>query len=241
MKRKHPNAWMLRLTVLAAAVGAAGWTGTAAAVTAVISTSVHLRAGPSIEYPSVAMLLRGQFVEVFGCEQNYDWCDVQVGADRGWVDAAYLQVPSASGPVPVATAGVTLGITVVPFVLNTYWASYYVGRPWYARQPYYYSYWNRYPHGRPPPPPHYRPPPPAYRPPPPRPRPPPPSSGRPPGGGKPPSGGPPGGGWPPGGKPPSSGRPPGGKPPTGGKPPPGNGSQRPPPSPRPAPQPSSGQ
>jgi uncharacterized protein YraI len=228
MKRKYANAWMLRLTVLVVALVGAGWTRTAAAVTAVIATSVHLRAGPSIEYPSVAMLLRGQFVEVSGCEQDYNWCDVQVGADRGWVDAAYLQVPSASGPVPVATGGVTLGIAVVPFVLNTYWATYYVGRPWYARQPYYYSYWTRYPHGRPPPPPHYRPP--YYRPPPPPPRPP----YRPPAGGKPPGGKPPSGGKPPGGKPPS------GKPP-GGKPPPGNGSQRPPPSTRPAPQPSSGQ
>jgi uncharacterized protein YraI len=56
-----------------------------AAVTATLTAGLHLRAGPDIVYPSVMMLPPGAVVQVFGCEQAYNWCDVQMGADRGWV------------------------------------------------------------------------------------------------------------------------------------------------------------
>jgi uncharacterized protein YraI len=234
-----------------AVVGAATLCGAsplALAYSATVMAHAHLRAGPSIEYPPVVMLAPGAVVEVFGCEQGYGWCDAQIGPDRGWVDAAYLQMSAPSGPVIVADGGVTLGVPVISFVLNSYWGSYYQGRPWYARRPYYYNYWNRYPHGRPPPPPHrpiVRPPvrPPVVRPPP-RPRPP--VGGRPPGN-RPPPGGHrpiPGGGGPGAGKPPDGARPPGGNRPTpGGKPadgarPPGGkrpDNDKPQPQTRPAP------
>jgi len=182
------------------------WAPGALAYTANVVTAVVLRAGPSTEYPLVATLPPGAAVEVFGCEENYGWCDVQLGPDRGWVDAAYLQMAAPSGPVVIADGGVVLGLPIVAFTFGTYWDRWYRGRPWYARRPYYYNYWNRYPHGRPPPPPHMRPPirpsrPPVLRPPHPRPpgvRPPyrPPDAGRPPGG------------RPPGiGQPPNNGRP----------------------------------
>lgn len=224
----------LRSGLAAAGLMLAGAWAPVHAFTASIVTHVHLRAGPSIEYPGVVMLPPGAIVEVYGCEQGYGWCDVQVGPDRGWVAATYLQMPSAGGPVIVANSGVVLGIPVVSFVFDSYWGSYYRGRPWYARRGYYHNYWNRYPHGRPPPPPR----PPVLRPPvrplppphlrPPHPRPPPGARPPPSGGGKPP----PGSGRPPGGgsKPPAGGgRPDGAKPPPGGgKPPPGNGNGRPP-------------
>jgi len=185
------------------------WTpATIAAVTATLTAGVHLRAGPDIVYPSVLILPPGAVVQVFGCEAGYNWCDVQFGAERGWVDAAFLQAPAPTGPVVIASSPAVIGVPVVAFSFNTYWNTYYVGRPWYARRPYYVNYWNRYPHGRPPP--IYRPPPPVYRPPPPRPTPYRPPASRPPSGGQPPSGG---------------------RPPGSGEPPPGN---RPPPSTRPA-------
>jgi uncharacterized protein YraI len=184
------------------------WAPAAVALTATLTAAVHLRAGPSIEYPSVAMIPAGTPVEVFGCEAGYNWCDVQIGADRGWVDAVFLQAPAPNGPLVIANSAVVLGIPTVSFAFNTYWGNYYVGRPWYSRRDRYFDYWNRYPHGRPPP---------TYRPPAPRPpvrppsgvRPPP----RPPGNARPPAGGrpPPGSGKPPGGsKPPGSGKPPAG-------------------------------
>ena len=176
-------------------------TAAAAAFTATLTTGVHLRAGPAIVYPSVMVLPSASVVQVFGCEQAYNWCDVQFGAERGWVDAAFLQAPSASGPVVVADSAAVLGVPTVTFVFNSYWSTYYPARPWYARRAYYYNYWNRYPHGYPPPIYRPRPPPPVFRPPPARPPPRPPGNTRPPGGGGPPGGRPPGG-RPPGTEPP---------------------------------------
>ena len=139
-------------------------------------TTVHLRAGPSIFYPGVAMLAPGTTVQVFGCEQGFNWCDVQSGWNRGWVAAVYLQAPSVSGPVIIANNPVMLGIPTAPFVFNTDWSTHYRGRPWFANRAHYYNHWRRFPHGVPPPPPRptpgNRPPPrpPASRPsPPPRP------------------------------------------------------------------------
>ena len=195
--------WIVRSSVPGAALALALWAApAAAAITATVTAGVHLRAGPQIVYPSVVILQPGTVVQVFGCEEGYNWCDVQLGADRGWVDAAFLQAPLPAGPVIVSSNAVALGVPTVSFVFNTYWGNYYSARPWYARRAYYYGYWGRYPHGRPPP---IYGPPPIYRPPPSRPpavvRPTPPP--RPPGSGRPPSGGkPPGGGKPPAGKPP---------------------------------------
>lgn len=188
----------------------------AVAVSATLTAGVHLRAGPAIVYPSVVILQPGTPVQVFGCEQAYNWCDVQIGPNRGWVDAAFLQVPSPAGPVLIATGAPVLGVPIVPFSFNTYWNNYYFAQPWYGRRAYYFNYWNRFPHGVPPPlyrPPPMRPPmrPPATVRPPPRP----PAPGRPPGA-RPPGGNPPPGARPPGGGPPN-GRPPGnGKPPSAG-------------------------
>jgi uncharacterized protein YraI len=219
--RKQPL-WIVRLSRAALVLLFVAWAPDGVAqVTAILTASVHLRAGPDIVYPSVMILPPGAAVQVFGCEQAYNWCDVQVGADRGWVDAAYLQAPAPSGPVVIASSPAVIGVPIVSFSFNNYWNTYYVGRPWYGRRAYYHNYWNRFPHGRPPPIYRPRPPPPVFRPPPPRP----PPVARPPPGTRPPSGG-----RPPGGQPPPGSRPP------GGKPPPGN---RPPPSTRPAP--SSGQ
>lgn len=196
-----------RLTGIAAGLLVSIWAPAAlAAFTANILTTAHLRAGPSIEYPTVSLLPAGAAVMIFGCEVQYGWCDAQLGPDRGWVDAAYLQMNSPGGPLIVADAGVTVGIPIISFEFGTYWDTYYRGRPWYARRPYFDGYWRRYPHGRPPPPPHR----PIARPPVrPPPRPQPPASGPPPGNGKPPRPQPPGSGQPPrDGKPPGNGRPP---------------------------------
>jgi len=227
----NPHLARRLLGLLAGALLSGGAAPAAHAFTATLITNAHLRAGPSIEYPIVTPMPVGAAVEVFGCEENYGWCDVQLGPDRGWVDAAYLQMGSPGGDVIVASGGVMLGLPIVAFSFGTYWDRWYRGRPWYSRRPYYYDYWRRYPHGRPPPPP-YRPigrppvrPPPVVRPP-----------VRPPAV-RPPRPGPPGVIRPPLERPPDAERPnrPGGRPP-GGKPP---GIIRPdsgrPPQPRPAP------
>src|SRR5215813_8342356 len=185
-----------------------------AQVMATLTAGVHLRAGPDIFFPSVMILPPGAAVQVFGCEQGFNWCDVQFGLNRGWVDAAFLQAPGPRGPVMIASSPAVVGVPLISFSFNNYWNTYYVGRPWFGRRAFYYNHWNRFPHGRPPP--IYRPrrPPPVFRPPPPRPppamRPPP----RPPPGTRPPSGG-----RPPATRPPPASRPPGSRPPPDNRPP----------------------
>jgi uncharacterized protein YraI len=190
---------------------------------------VNVRAGPDKGYPLVGWVPAGTAITVYGCTNEYRWCDVATPAGRGWAYAGYINYPYQGGNVvPIYGYGPQLNIPLITFSLGAYWGSYYNGRPWYSNQ----NYWQGY---RPPP---YRPHP-GYRPPPPRPgwgspgyRPPP----RPPGnGGRPPPNPgvrppPPGGGN--GGRPPGNGgRPPGGggkpPPPNTGRPPPGNGGRPP--------------
>jgi uncharacterized protein YraI len=181
------------LRIALPAVLLALWVPVALAMPAHVVSGVHLRAGPSVEYPAVALLIPGMPIEVYGCEEAYAWCDVQAGPNRGWIAADYVQVESGGHPVILAGGGVAVGVPLVTFTLGAYWGNYYRTRPWYAQRAHYMSYWRRYPHGVRPP----RPRPPVARPPV---RPPPPM--RPPPHPRPPVARPPGGRPPPGGKPP---------------------------------------
>ena len=115
---------------------------------------VHLRAGPSTEYPVVMSIPPNSLLAVNGCLDDFTWCDVDWEGNHGWLYGSYLYYDYQDRRVPVLDAGAALGIGIIAFNLGDYWGRYYVGRPWYARR----SYWI----SRPPPP----------RRPPPRPRPP---------------------------------------------------------------------
>ena len=151
---------------------------------------VNVRAGPSQDYPVVARVMRGVAVSVEGCLDNYSWCDVTVGPNRGWVYAANLVSNYQGSSVPVLTYGSVLGIGVVSFVVGNYWDSHYRGRAWYPQRQLWINRWG--PGGHPP---SHGFGPGGHRPPPPRPgfgpgghRPPPPQPGFGPGGHRPPPG-----------------------------------------------------
>ena len=170
-----------RLAIIAAmALGLASLSaGAARAADAYTNTRVSMRAGPSSDYPRVMTLNAGTPVTIYGCLQDYTWCDTSFQNARGWVAAPYLTYPYQGDRVAIPAFGAQLGLAVLNFSLNDYWGSYYRGRPWYGRR----DYWGRHPARpeyirpsrphRPPvavrPPP--RPKPPAVRPPP-RPKPP---------------------------------------------------------------------
>ncbi len=103
---------------------------------AVTTHDVNMRAGPDVSYPRVATLGRGVTVDVVGCVEGWQWCDVIVGPNRGFVAASYLSYgyPAygySNAPVVIAQGGPTLGIPLIAFSIGTYWDSYYRGRPWW--------------------------------------------------------------------------------------------------------------
>jgi uncharacterized protein YraI len=175
-----------------------------------VTGNVNLRAGPDLDYPRIDTIPAGAPVDIQGCTDGFEWCDVIVGNDRGWVAGNYIQYSYQNQQVLVPDYGARIGIPIVVFSIATYWDRYYVRRPFYRERDRWYQR----------PPSHHRPPPPPYRP---RPNPghgnghgPGPSPGRPPGHG--------------GGRPPENNRPPVNRP----------SPNQPRPMPRPMPRPTAG-
>lgn len=117
----------------------------AAAQQAFTRISVNLRAGPSADYPVVAVLGGGQPLDVMGCTGGYSWCDVVLPDGlRGWVFSQGLDYAYEQQRVPLASYGALIGVPIVTFTLGSYWSSYYRDRPWYGDR----RWWG----SRPPPP-----------------------------------------------------------------------------------------
>ena len=127
---KHAKAFALVAAVLATLVAVP----LHAQQSAYVSKEVNLRAGPSSDYPVVAILGGGVAITVEGCISDYRWCDVSVGAHRGWLYAGNIVYPYQGAGVPLLTYGAAIGIGVVAFSVGSYWDDYYRFRPWYPQR-----------------------------------------------------------------------------------------------------------
>ena len=109
------------------------------------NVSLNLRAGPSTDYPAVAVLRGGQPLDVLGCTGGYSWCDVVLPDGlRGWVFSEGLDYAHEQQRVPLAVYGAAIGVPIVAFTLGNYWSNHYRDRPFYGDR----RWWG----GRPPPP-----------------------------------------------------------------------------------------
>ncbi|MGY3452885.1 SH3 domain-containing protein [Bradyrhizobium sp. USDA 4353] len=130
-------------TCLVAALLIATPASFAVAAPGLVRTSATMRAGPGPGFPVVDRIPAGARITIHGCIEGGAWCDVSLEGERGWVAARtlrylyreqYVYLPEYVEYVPVA-----------PFVLTTYWSSFYFGRPWYHRQAFWNRYWLRHP------------------------------------------------------------------------------------------------
>ncbi len=122
----------LLLTLPTAALAAPG----------IVSVSASMRAGPGPRFPMVDRIPAGAHVDIHGCLRGDAWCDVGWSGDRGWVSSQYLEYLYRDRYVYLPDYVDVIDVPVVPFVLDTYWATYYSGRPWYHRRAYWSSYWQ---------------------------------------------------------------------------------------------------
>ena len=114
----------------------------ALAAPGIVTTSVGMRAGPGPGFPVVDRIPAGSRVNVHGCIRGDAWCDVSWSRDRGWVSSQYLEYFYRNRYVYLPDYVDVVDAPVVPFVLDSYWASYYAGRPWYHRHAYWNGYWR---------------------------------------------------------------------------------------------------
>jgi uncharacterized protein YraI len=119
----------------AAVLGAALMVSTAAsAAVAYLTSPTSLRAGPGGDFPRLDRLPPNARVELLGCVDRFDWCDVRFGRMRGWVDGDNLFVPWQGRRVRVMEYGPRLSLPVISFRFDNYWDEHYRGRPFYRER-----------------------------------------------------------------------------------------------------------
>lgn len=113
----------------------------ALAAPGIVTVSTGLRAGPGAGFPLVDRIPEGARVNIHGCLRGNAWCDVSFSDDRGWVSSQYLEYLYRNHYVYLPDYADEVDVPVVPFVLSSYWSSYYEDRPWYRRHAYWNNYW----------------------------------------------------------------------------------------------------
>lgn len=124
------------------------------------TSNANLRAGPDTGYPRVSTVPAGAALDIYGCVDDWSWCDVQWRGERGWMSAGLIEYERNGSRYYVDDRGAWLGLPILTFALDIYWADHYLRRPWYHE----HDHWSHYrPPPRPPHPPHpSRPPPPSH-------------------------------------------------------------------------------
>ena len=114
------------------------------AYAAITTEPVNLRAGPSPDYPLVTQVPPQLQVNVTGCTDAYQWCDVILpdGA-RGWAYGQSVSIINQGQALALSQYGAGIGIPLLVFSVGQYWGTHYRNRPFYNEP----RYWS----GNPPP------------------------------------------------------------------------------------------
>jgi uncharacterized protein YraI len=124
---------MFRKSIAAAVLvaGAAFVPAAAEAATGYTTEPTELLAGPDYDYPVIRTINYDRRVEIFGCLNDWSFCDVGYRSDRGWVDGRDIVVDYRARRVSLLDAGPYVGIGFLSFSFGNYWDTYYRGRPFY--------------------------------------------------------------------------------------------------------------
>jgi uncharacterized protein YraI len=114
----------------------------ALAAPGLVTTTVSLRAGPGDGFPVVDRIPGGSHVNIHGCLKGDAWCDVSWSDDRGWVSSDELQWLYRNRYVYLSDYYDDIDVPIVPFVIGSYWSTYYAGRPFFHRRAFFDRYWR---------------------------------------------------------------------------------------------------
>jgi len=106
----------------------------ASAADAVTTARTNLRAGPAYDFPVVDRIPSDVGVNIHGCIRAYSWCDVSWRDARGWVPGNQLAYLYNGRRVRVVEYGPRIGLPIVGYSVDTYWDTYYRGRPFYGQR-----------------------------------------------------------------------------------------------------------
>ncbi len=103
----------------AAAIAAAAFVGTAEAQfsgqTHRTTADLNLRAGAGVGFRAIAVIPRGQPVQLYRCNAPVTWCNVNFRGIAGWVSARYLAPPPGfQGPQPIPPIGMPQPVPPFP-------------------------------------------------------------------------------------------------------------------------------
>ena len=128
----------------------------AEAATAYATNNLHLRAGPDGQYPSVGIVRDGERVELLGCVDGEQWCEVETrDGEYGWVAAYYLRLASLTGRrITIIEEKAHGGLRIIIYNPHSYWDRHYRNKyfykdrdKWLGKAPHYHDDDDH--HGRP--------------------------------------------------------------------------------------------
>ena len=80
-----------------------------------VTTDLNLRAGPGPNYEIRGVIPAEASVEVIGCIEGYNWCEVSYDGQTGFAYGEYLTVMAADAAVAVPEAATQVEINTVTF------------------------------------------------------------------------------------------------------------------------------
>jgi uncharacterized protein YraI len=87
----------------------------AMALHAVAVTDLNMRAGPGSQYPIVTTIQSNGQVEILGCLEQGQWCQVNWQGNQGWAYSEYLAITETGEQIYVPQARSVLDIPIVAF------------------------------------------------------------------------------------------------------------------------------